>query len=72
MIYIIIYYYQGMQFYATEFLKYAHKYAGKFWKICGSNMQQNMHFAILCNDMQFYACNMHFYSKEKTPNSVFF
>jgi hypothetical protein len=64
MIYIIIYYYQGMQFYATEFLKYAHKYAGKFWKICGSNMQQNMHFAILCNDMQFYAC--------KTPNSVFF
>ncbi len=29
MIYIIIYYYQGMQFYATEFLKYAHKYAGK-------------------------------------------
>ena len=51
-----------MQFYATEFLKYAHKYAGIFGKIGGSNMQQNM---------QFYACNMHLYAKEKTPNSVF-
>ena len=35
---VMVYNNQGMQFYATEFLKYAHKYAGKFWKIRGLNM----------------------------------
>jgi len=41
---------QGMKFYVTtEFLKYA----GKFWKICRSNMQQNIHFyATIFNFMQ--------------------
>jgi len=49
---------QDMQFYANEFLKYVHKYAGKFWKICGSNMQR---YAILCNNM--HCIKMH---KNKT------
>jgi hypothetical protein len=49
-----------MQFYETESLKYA----GRFWKICGSNMQLNMHLhAIIC---------IFIHEKEKTPISVFF
>ncbi len=40
-----------MQFYETESLKYA----GRFWKIGGSNVQLNMHLhAIICNNMHFY------------------
>jgi len=49
-----------MQFNETESLKYA----GRFWKICGSNMQLNMHLhAIICINMYFYTCkkkNSHF------------